>query len=145
MTLCVTINTVVLALDRYGIDKEEEELLTMMNVYFTWIFIGELCFKMISIGPLNYMREKMNYIDGSVVLLSIFEMTVLQGAGGGAISAFRTVRIFRTFRVLRVARLLKSMDSMQMIMSVIVKSISSFSYLAVLLILFTFIYALLGT
>jgi hypothetical protein len=92
---------------------------------------------------MKYMSDKMNYLDGGVVILSIFEMAMM-GGGGGAMSAFRTVRIFRTFRVLRVARLLRSMQSMQVIISVLIKSMSSFVYLAMLLLLFCFIYALLG-
>jgi hypothetical protein len=50
---------------------------------------------LISIGPISYLRDKMNYLDAGVVMLSIFEMTIFSGGGaGGAISAFRTVRIF---------------------------------------------------
>jgi len=99
--------------------------------------------KLIALGVRKYLRDKMNYLDGSVVILSLFEIAFLSD-GGGALSAFRAVRIFRTFRVLRVARLLRSMQSMQIIMGVISRSISSFIYLALLLLLFVFIYALLG-
>ena len=84
----------------------------------------------------------MNIIDGTVVFLSIMELSM--GSGGGALSAFRSVRVFRTFRVLRVARILRSLKSMQNIISVISRSASSFAYIAMLLIIFLFIYALLG-
>lgn len=103
----------------------------------------EMGLKLLGQGIFKYMADKMNYLDGAVVLLSIFEMTVMSG-GGGATSAFRTVRIFRTFRVLRVARLLRGMQSMQVIIGVLIKSMSSFMYLALLLLLFCFIYSLLG-
>lgn len=91
---------------------------------------------------IEYLSDKMNYLDGSVVLLSLVELAFLDG--GGSLSAFRTVRIFRTFRVLRVARLLRSLQSMQIIIGVIGRSIGSFVYLALLLLLFIFIYSLLG-
>jgi hypothetical protein len=142
MTLAVAINTIVLSLDHHGISKSRELTLTQMNFYFTVIFICEMGLKLIGLGPINYLSDKMNYLDGMVVLLSIFELAFL--SGGGALSAFRAVRIMRTFRVLRVARLLKSMQSMQTIMDVISRSISSFGYLSLLLLLFIFIYALLG-
>jgi len=64
--------------------------------------------KVLGQGIFKYLADRMNYLDGAVVLLSVFEMTMMSG-GGGAMSAFRTVRIFRTFRVLRVARLLRGM------------------------------------
>lgn len=142
MTVAVAINTIVLALDHHGISKDQEAILTTMNSYFTYIFISEMSLKLIGQGPLEYLRDKMNYLDGMVVMLSVFELAFL--SGGGALSAFRAVRIMRTFRVLRVARLLKSMQSMQTIIDVIGRSISSFLYLALLLLLFCFIYSLLG-
>lgn len=143
MTLAVTINTVALALDRYGIDQTDADNLATMNTVFTWIFICEMSFKIIGLGPLKYFKDKMNYLDCIVVLLSIVEMSFLSNSGTN-LSAFRSIRIFRTFRVLRVARLLKSMQSMQVIMSVLVRSMDSFIYLALLLLLFIFIFALLG-
>jgi hypothetical protein len=97
--------------------------------------------KLLGQGVLKYMSDKMNYLDGGVVLLSVIEITM---SGGGGVSAFQTVRIFRTFRVLRVVRLLRGMQSMQVIITVLMKSMSSFMYLAMLLLLFCFIYALLG-
>ena len=41
MTLCVLVNSICLALDRYGIPEEEEAVLTQMNNIFTYIFIFE--------------------------------------------------------------------------------------------------------
>jgi len=62
----------------------------------------------------------MNWLDGSVVSLSILEiiMNAFSG-GGGNLSAFRTIRVLRTFRVLRVARLLRALKSMKVILTVI--------------------------
>ena len=67
--------------------------------------------KIIGLGLVKYLKDRMNYLDGMVVILSIVEILFLSKnkGGGSALSAFRTVRIFRTFRVLRVARLLRSM------------------------------------
>lgn len=76
--------------------------------------------KLIAIGPTKYLRDKMNWLDGGVVSLSIMEllMNAISG-GGGNLSAFRTVRVLRTFRVLRVARLLRALKSMKVILTVI--------------------------
>lgn len=84
----------------------------------------------------------MNLLDGTIVMLSLLELAM--GSGGGTLSAFRSVRVFRTFRVLRVARVLRSLKQMQQITSVIVKSATSFAYIAVLLLIFLFIFSLLG-
>ena len=144
MILSVAINTAILAQDRYGIDPDYQLVLSTFNQVFTWVFICEMSLKIVGLGPIKYFKDKMNYLDCGVVLLSIVEMAFLSGSQGKAFSAFRTVRIFRTFRVLRVARLLRSMQSMQVILGVLAKSMSSFVYLALLLFLFIFIYSLLG-
>ena len=95
-----------------------------------------------AIGPAKWMADKMNFMDGTIVILSLIEI-VFQ-SGGGALGALKAVRTFRIFRVLRVARLLRGLKSMMQIINVIGRSISSFVYLAMLLLLFIFIYALLG-
>jgi hypothetical protein len=88
----------------------------------------------------------MNWLDGSVVMLSVIEllMAAFASGEGGNLSAFRTVRVFRTFRVLRVARLLRALRSMKTILQVIAVSASSFFYITMLLFVFIFIYTLLG-
>ena len=147
MIISVIINTVTLAMDRYNMPAYQELILQRLNMFFTFLFIAEMLLKIIAIGPTKYLSDKMNYLDGSVVILSIVELGINSNGGGSgksSLSAFRTVRIFRTFRVLRVARLLRMLHSMQVIIGVIQRSITSFIYIALLLLLFIFIFALLG-
>eukprot|EP00347_Sterkiella_histriomuscorum_P015163 403358079 len=80
MTICVTMNTITLAIDRYNIPQDQSRLLIIFNNIFTGIFGFELCTKILGLG----------------------------------------------------------------IRSVISRSIQSFAYIALLLILFIFIYSLLG-
>jgi hypothetical protein len=111
MTMCVFVNTVVMALDRYGVEAREEYIMTKMSESFTFIFIGEFAMKIVAIGPKKYVDNRMNLLDGAVVMLSLIELAMGSG-GGGSLSAFRSVRVFRTFRVLRVARILRALKSM---------------------------------
>ena len=148
MTFCVLINTVVMAMDRHGIEPELERILNNCNLAFTCIFIYEMSVKLLAIGPRKYSASKWNLLDGGVVLLSIIEIIVEQQTsstkGGSGLSAFRTFKVFRTFRVMRVARILRALHSMQVIIGVISRSFKSFMYVILLMILFVFIYALLG-
>ncbi len=79
-----------------------------MNLVFTWIFIVELALKLIGLGPVKYLKDRLNYLDGFVVMISIAELFITSGSFSGAHQAFRSVRIFRIFRVIRVARLLRT-------------------------------------
>lgn len=142
MTLLVFMNTIILSLDHYGIDPDTQSVLQGFNTFFTIIFAIEMFLKIAAIGITKWLRDKMNYMDGGIVLLSLVELVFMSGSG--AFSAFRSIRMLRTLRVLRVARLLRGMKSMINIIQVIQRSLSSFVYLGMLLFLFIFIYALLG-
>jgi uncharacterized membrane protein len=96
--------------------------------------------KLLAIGITKYAADRMNWLDGFVVILSLVEMiasAILSGQGTG-LATFKTVRMFRTFRVFRVARLLRSLRSMQLILQVIVRSYKSFGYITMLMFLFIF-------
>ena len=140
--LSVVGNTVVLALDGL-VDKEGTYILNQFNFSFTVIFTVDMGLKVIGCGVVDYLKDSMNIFDAGIVILSLVELAFTSG-GGSAISAFRSVRIFRVFRVFRVTRLIRSLQYMQVIMTVIANTISSFMYIFLLLILFNYIYALLG-
>jgi len=145
LTLCVLLNTIAMGMERYNMDQETSDYLEFAGSIFTWIFIGEMSSKIIAIGATKYLKDKMNWLDGGVVSLSIVELLMTAvGGSGGNLSAFRTVRVFRTFRVLRVARLLRALKSMKVILAVIARSASSFVYITLLMFVFIFIYTLLG-
>ena len=84
---------------------------------FTYLFIYEMGTKLLALGVQKYVADKMNWLDGGVVLLSIFEIIYqkMQEGKGVSLSAFKTMRLFRTFRVFRIARLLRALESMQMV------------------------------
>lgn len=131
-----------LAIDRYGIDNNTATFLEWANKIFTYIFISEMGMKLIGLGPIKYLKDKMSYLDGTIVLLSIVEL--IMAGGGGAISAFRSIRIFRIFRVLRITRLLRAMKTMSLILNALVNSLSALMYLYMLIFLSIFIFTLLG-
>jgi len=88
MTLAVTINTLSLTVDRYGIDEKTSAILTDMNFVFTMMFATEMAIKIIGLGPVAYIKDKMNYLDGGVVMLSLIELTFLSNNGKNTLSAF---------------------------------------------------------
>lgn len=145
MTFCVLLNTVAMGMEQYNLDLERVDQLEQAGQVFTWIFIGELSIKVVAVGLNKYLADKMNWLDGAVVSLSVIELVMAAlGGQGGNLSAFRTVRVFRTFRVLRVARLLRGLSSMKVIIGVVVRSYESFVYITMLMFVFIFIYTLLG-
>ena len=115
-TFFVFLNTITLALQRYGMPKELDEFLEDSNTWFTWIFIYEMFVKILGIGIKKYCNDKMNYLDGGIVSASIFEMLYSKISDGGeSLKALNTLRMLRAIRVLRMLRLLRQLESMQTI------------------------------
>ena len=84
-TFFVFLNTVTLSLNSYGMSEELEKFLGITNSYFTWIFIVELVLKIAGIGVNKYLADKLNYMDGFIVLASVFELVyeeLTKGSGG---------------------------------------------------------------
>lgn len=145
MTFCVLLNTIVMGMDSYDMSEALINFTEEANSVFTWIFIAEMSMKILAVGPKKYLADKMNWLDGSVVSLSIIELLMAAaGGGGGNSNAFRAIRVLRTFRVVRVARLLRALKSMKVIFEVIAKSAESFVYITLLMFVFIFIFTLLG-
>jgi hypothetical protein len=114
MTFFVILNTIVLSMNQYGLTEEMDILLEIFNLYFTWIFIFEMSWKILAIGINKYVADKMNCLDGFVVILSVIELiavTIVTGSSGEGnnLSAFKTVRMLRVFRVFRIGRILRAL------------------------------------
>ena len=83
MLLSVLLNTIIMAMERYGMTQEEKDFLEWANGIFTWIFIVEMTVKLLAIGVKKYGQETMNLIDGSVVLISLIELAMSAGKSSG--------------------------------------------------------------
>jgi len=81
MTTAVLLNTVVMAMERYEISKEEVILLEKINEVFTWLFIFEMFSKLAAIGIEKYLSDRMNWLDGAVVCLSLMEIVLVSIIG----------------------------------------------------------------
>ena len=74
MTFFVLLNTVGMSMQKYNMDLMTVYIIEFAGEIFTWIFICEMVSRIIAIGPVKYLRDKMNWLDGGIVSLSIFEM-----------------------------------------------------------------------
>ena len=146
MTFAVLLNTITLSIDHYGISPEIALILKVSNDYFTWIFVVEMFAKLLAIGVAKYCADRMNYLDGTVVMLSLIELASIEilAQQGLGLRSFETVRIIRASRVFRVARLLRGLESMKTILGVMMRSYKSFIYITMLMFLFIIIFSLLG-
>jgi hypothetical protein len=46
----------------------------MASTVFTYVFICEMTSKILAIGPNKYLADKLNWLDGGIVSLSLIEI-----------------------------------------------------------------------
>jgi hypothetical protein len=91
--------------------------------------------KIIGFGFKMWTKDRFNIFDGLIVILSIIEISMSDG--GGSFSALRAFRLFRIIKLFRVGDLRVLVDS-------IAYTVMTIGNYVVLLLLFIYVYALLG-
>ena len=91
--ICIIANAAILGIDaHFGESGPYHAQIEQWNMYFLFIFTGELVFEFLAQGPRKYFSNGWNIFDVIVVGLSYI-------ATSPAISALRTLRVIRVFRL----------------------------------------------
>lgn len=91
--LCIIANAAILGYDAHvGETGPYHALIEQWNMYFLFIFTGELVLEFLAQGPRKYFSSGWNIFDVIVVGLSYVAVSP-------AISALRTLRVVRVFRL----------------------------------------------
>lgn len=69
----IVLNTISLALDTFDVSEKIEEVLGVFNYIFTWLFTAEMIFKLIGLGPKQYIKDYYNVFDCCIVILSLID------------------------------------------------------------------------
>lgn len=127
ITVCIVLNTFVLALDRYPeMPNSQLEILNGFNLFFTAVFTIEVVVKMVGLRYNKYLKDKFNILDLVTVVLSLVELALPSsdeegegGGGGGSVGALRALRLFRVFKLFKSGDLRTLMDSIAFTVSAI--------------------------
>ena len=137
----IILNTAVMASDHNRMPRMQEQANEYVNYLLFAYFVVEMIIKLIGFGPRGYAKDQMNLFDGFVVLMSCVEVVV------GFISSDNGnnyLSVLRTFRLLRVFKLARSWKQLNDIITTMFKSLAGISYLSLILLLFMYVFALLG-
>ena len=116
-------------------------MLALFNEFFTWIFFLEMILKIIGLGFHNYRQDSYNVFDAVIVIISLVDWTLSRIPNLNAGSALNA---FRALRLLRMMKLSKSWKALATILQKTAKSLKDISNFSLLLLLFMYIFALLG-
>ena len=125
ITFCIVINSLLLATREYdakydfSYESTWNGVLDKIDLFFTVVFIFECLVKVIGMGFIlhkkSYMRDKWNWIDFFIVLVSIVAFT--PGIDP------KSLKVFRTARILRPLRSMSQLKSMRMVIQTFINSI----------------------
>ncbi|TMW68744.1 hypothetical protein Poli38472_006212 [Pythium oligandrum] len=147
-TLLILVNTVILSLDQYPIDQEISRVVDTLNFVLTIAFTIEMALKFIGLGYKAWLTDRYNIFDAAVVVVSIAEVCLTppefiigsrtESDPKNSFSGLRSVRIFALFKLARY------WPSLEKLLATIVSTIQEIGNFSVLLLLFMYIYALIG-
>ena len=143
----VLLNTLCLALEYDGMSTQYEGVLKRCNEVFTYIFVAELVIKVYALGLKKYVSDRFNVFDAIISILGFVQTMVEASIDLSALRSFKVGRVMRLMRLTRVARLgrfVKYFQRLQEIVKIIGHSLASLVYIGLLLLLFMFIFAILG-
>ena len=100
------------------------------------MFTAEALIKMVGLGLKAYTADKMNRFDIIIVLASLVELGQ-SSDGPGVFSSLRAFRLFKIFRLFKAGDLKILIDS-------IIFTLGTIGDYVILLVLFIYVFALLG-
>ena len=146
-TLLVVMNVVLMCMPYEGMPDSYASRLEDGTLLISCAFIVEMALKMAGLGWQGYWSDNWNVLDGTIVLLSVFELILtllVAGHEGYNLSFLRMMRMLRLLRVLRMLRLMRKWRGLYRIVSTFIRAMPQMSNIFLLILLTMFIFALLG-
>ncbi|CAF0755454.1 unnamed protein product [Rotaria sordida] len=131
----IVVNTLSMGIEYHGQPPSLTNALEYSNLVFTSLFAIEMILKIIAEGCLKYIKNSYNIFDGVIVIMSVIELQGNQNSG---------LSVLRTFRLLRVLKLVRFMPTLRRQLVVMLKTMDNVATFFSLLILFIFIFSILG-
>ncbi|XP_043213170.1 voltage-dependent T-type calcium channel subunit alpha-1I-like, partial [Amphibalanus amphitrite] len=141
--LAIMINTLSMGVEYHNQPPWLTTLVETSNIVFSAVFALEMMLKLIADGFYGYIRNGFNVFDGLIVIISAVDLYKSQfsttGSEGGS-----SLSVLRTFRLLRILKLVRFLPNLRRQLLVMLKTMDNVAIFFSLLILFIFIFSILG-
>lgn len=144
--IVIIVNMVSMGLETVKSLEEYKYIFFIIDQVCLWIFIVEIVIKFIAYNK-DFFKYKWNIFDLVIVAVSILSsfsyFTVLR-----VLRIFRSARILnaiRSMRAIKAFRFIDSLNQLKTIFTALVKSIPGIIWTCLLLMIFFYIYAIVGT
>ncbi|KAM6971870.1 voltage-dependent T-type calcium channel subunit alpha-1H-like [Aplochiton taeniatus] len=133
--IAILINTLSMGIEYHEQPQELTDVLEISNLVFTSLFSLEMLLKLLAYGLFGYVQNPYNSFDSVIVVISVWEIV---GQADGGLS------VLRTFRLLRVLKLVRFLPALRRQLVVLMKTMDNVATFCMLLMLFIFIFSILG-
>ncbi|XP_036950412.1 voltage-dependent T-type calcium channel subunit alpha-1I-like isoform X4 [Acanthopagrus latus] len=133
--IAILINTMSMGIEYHEQPQELTDILEISNMVFTSLFSLEMVLKLLALGLFGYIKNPYNGFDSIIVIISVWEIV---GEAEGGLS------VLRTFRLLRVLKLVRFLPALRRQLVVLMKTMDNVATFSMLLMLFIFIFSILG-
>ncbi|XP_061626565.1 voltage-dependent T-type calcium channel subunit alpha-1H-like isoform X2 [Phyllopteryx taeniolatus] len=133
--IAILINTLSMGIEYHEQPQELTDVLEISNMVFTSLFSLEMLLKVLALGLFGYIKNPYNGFDSVIVIISVWEIA---GEAEGGLS------VLRTFRLLRVLKLVRFLPALRRQLVVLMKTMDNVATFCMLLMLFIFIFSILG-
>lgn len=137
ISLCIVINTIVLAC--YTYKGDHNQYLDMINYVLFAIFTVEAVLKLMAFG-FSYFGDGWNRFDFFIVVMG-YVTVILEGMDADVGMDFTVLRVFRAARVIRLVRRAKTLNKL---VSTIVAAVPALNNVALFGLIFLFMYSVIG-
>ncbi|UJR13248.1 hypothetical protein I4U23_000269 [Adineta vaga] len=128
-------NTLSMSVEYHGQPQSLTNILEYINYVFVILFTLEMFLKLLADGCWNYIKNPLNIFDCTIVIISLVELYGTQHSG---------LSVLRTFRLLRVLKLIQFAPTLRKQFMTMIKTLDNVATFFLLLILFIFIFSILG-
>ncbi|XP_053607628.1 voltage-dependent T-type calcium channel subunit alpha-1G-like isoform X3 [Plodia interpunctella] len=142
--LAILINTLSMGIEYHNQPEELTVIVEISNVVFSAIFAVEMLLKIVAEGPFKYISNGFNVFDGVIVILSAFELAQSMRNDTTEMAGSSGLSVLRTFRLLRILKLVRFMPNLRRQLFVMLRTMDNVAVFFSLLVLFIFIFSILG-
>lgn len=132
----IVVNSIILGIQTANLSAETAEALKWMDSICVLIYVVEAVLKFIAYRW-AYFKDNWNIFDFTIVVLCLIPTSLLP-------IPVQVARIIRAFRAFRAFRLVSSFRQMRVIVEAIIKALPGVLWTASLLLIFFYIFAVIG-
>lgn len=131
----IIISALMIGVKTYDIDPVYVNLLTIMDIAITYLFLFEITVRFLAEGAsLSFFKKAWNVFDTLIVAVSLIP-----------IDDSEVVLLARLVRIFRVLRLISIIPELRILISALIKALPPMGYVLLLMFIIFYIYAAVGS